>query len=102
MKASTAVELAGFACLCVAAFLGAGLVVGLCVTGFVGLLIGYAVEDAAAALAVSRVLVPIKARIARLRLRRQNRRFRRTSKHRERRLFGQRQPAEILLRVKGD
>ena len=65
MKASTAVELAGFACLSAAGFWWRSIPVGLVVTGICLLLVGLATEDAAAALAIARVVGPVRARHAR-------------------------------------
>ena len=64
MKASTAAELAGFACLSAAGFMWRSIPVGLVVTGVCLLLIGLATEDTQAALAIGRVVGPLRARHA--------------------------------------
>lgn len=66
MKISTAVELCGFVCFSVAAFVGVyawRLAPGFVVTGGCLLLIGYGTEDRAAALAVGRILDPWQRRL---------------------------------------
>lgn len=80
MKISTLVELAGFTCFSVAAFLGFlawRLVPGFAVTGICLLLIGYGTEDDKAALAVGRIVDPVLKRRA---ARRQRRAVRKTAK----------------------
>lgn len=76
MKVSTLAELAGFACISVAAFIGFvawRLAPGFAVTGACLLLVGYGTEDAQAALAVARIVDPFRAR-------RQARKMRRAAK----------------------
>lgn len=60
---STAAEIAGFVCLAVAAFI-LNTVAGLITTGLLLVLVGYAIEDAAALLAVRRLVAPIARRRA--------------------------------------
>ena len=72
MKISTLVELAGFACLTVAAFM-VHVIAGFVTAGVCLLFIGYAVEDQAAALAVGRLAAPVRAARARRRSRRESR-----------------------------
>jgi len=80
MKASTAAELAGFACLSAAGFAWRTIPVGLVVTGLCLLLIGLATEDTVAAVAIGRVVGPVRARHARVKAQRAERRAARRSK----------------------
>lgn len=77
MRLSTLVELLGFACLSAASFIWQSVrlevVSGLVVTGLLLLLVGYATDDDAAVIAVSRMVAPLKARRARRRIRRDTR-----------------------------
>lgn len=61
MKPSTAVELVGFACLTVAAFL-VDVRVGFLVAGFVCIFIGYGTDDRQAGLSVDRMTAPFRSR----------------------------------------
>lgn len=99
MKPSTFAELCGFAGLSYATW-RIDQTAGIFVASICLLLIGYAFEDQAAAVAVARILGPLKNRRARWSRRRQNRRFRRTARQRERRHLLRRQPPEVLVRVK--
>ena len=74
MKASTAAELAGFACLSAAGFAWRSIPVGLVVTGLCLLLIGLATEDTAAEIAIGRVVGPVRAHRARVKAQRIERR----------------------------
>ena len=70
MSVSTVAELLGFACLSAAGFMWRSIPVGLVVTGLCLLLVGLATEDTAAAIAVGRVIAPLRARRDRRRSRR--------------------------------
>jgi hypothetical protein len=61
---STLLELAGFGAIIAATYLIGGLIPALYTTGGVLLLVGYAVEDKQAALALHRVLAPVRQRFA--------------------------------------
>lgn len=94
MKPSTAAELAGFAALVVAAWLAAP-IAGVVALGLALLFVGYALDDAKAALSVRKGLEP-------LRIRRQNRIVRkadRKARRRERRTIPRRQPAEVVVHI---
>ena len=69
MKPSTLVELAGFACLTIAAFL-VNVVAGFTVGGISLLFIGYGTDDRAAGLSVARMVEPFRTRRASRRSRR--------------------------------
>lgn len=73
MKASTATELAGFVCLSIAGFLWRSIPVGFIVTGLSLLLVGLSTEDAAASVAIGRVVGPVRMRRARRKVERQAR-----------------------------
>lgn len=75
---SSTLELAGFAVLAIATFIGAGIVAGLAVAGGELLLIGYAVDDAELALSMRRAAAPLRARAARARDARRAKRAART------------------------
>lgn len=80
MKASTATELAGFACFSAAGFAWRSIPVGLVVTGVCLLLVGLSLEDAAAAVAIGRVVGPVRARHARRKVERQARKAQKRAK----------------------
>lgn len=98
VKPSTVVELAGFACLDVAAFRWT-LIAGLVTTGFSLLLVGYATEDTTAVVTVTRMLEPLRRRRASFKARQARRRKRRDERRSSR---WHRQPAEIALTVRTD
>lgn len=97
---STIVELAGFASLSAAAFYW-NTIAGLVTLGLCLLVVGRAIEDGQAVVTINRMVQPVTARVARLKMRYRNRRFRRNARRRDigRRLVPRRQPAEIVLRV---
>ena len=80
MKVSTATELAGFACFSAAGFAWRSIPVGLVVTGICLLLVGLSVEDAAASVAIGRVIGPVRSRHARRKLIRQARKAEKRAK----------------------
>ena len=80
MKVSTLAELAGFACLSAAGFAWRSIPVGLVVTGLCLLLIGLSTEDAAAAVAIGRVVGPVRAKRQRVKVQRAERKAQRRAK----------------------
>ena len=80
MKVSTLAELAGFACLSAAGFAWRTIPVGLVVTGLCLLLIGLSTEDTAAAVAIGRVVGPVRARHRRVKAQRAERKAQRRAK----------------------
>lgn len=77
---STFLELAGFASLIAATFLLGGLIAALYSGGAVLLLIGYATDDAKAAVSVARAVAPVRRVPGRVRARLTERRQRRLAK----------------------
>jgi len=75
---STGVELAGFICLAVAAFIWQSVplevVTGLVTTGVLAVFVGYALDDAAAVVSLARAARPLRARLARRKAMREVRR----------------------------
>ena len=80
MKVSTLAELVGFACLSAAGFAWRSIPVGLVVTGLCLLLIGLSTEDTAAAVAIGRVVGPVRARHRRVKVQRAERKAQRRAK----------------------
>ena len=80
MKVSTFAELAGFACLSHAGFVWRTIPVGWVVTGLCLLLIGLSTEDTAAAVAIGRVVGPVRARHQRVKAQRAERKAQRRAK----------------------
>ena len=59
MGVSTLIEVAGFVCLVIAAFL-VHVIAGFVTAGLALILVGYCTDDAAAAVAVSRIVDPVR------------------------------------------
>lgn len=97
MRLSTLAELAGFACLSLAAWRW-NATLGVAVAGLCLLLIGYATEDQAAGVAIGRLRAPVGRRWATHRLKVQGKREQRARAKKTPR----REPQEVTVRVKAE